>query len=33
MTYQLVKRKEFPSLLIRNIATTNIKIKEVIPTI
>ena len=33
MTYQLVKRKEFPSLLIRNIATTNIKIKEVIPTL
>ena len=25
MTYQLVKRKEFPSLLIRNMATTNIK--------
>ena len=25
MTYQLVKRKEFPSLLILNIATTNIK--------
>ena len=33
MTYQLVKRKECPSLLIRNIATTNIKIKEVIPTL
>ena len=25
MTYQLVKGKEFPSLLIRNMATTNIK--------
>ena len=25
MNYQLVKRKEYPSLLIRKIATTNIK--------
>ena len=31
--YQSVKRKEFLSLLIRNIATTNIKITEVIPTL
>ena len=33
MTYQLVKRKEFPSLLICNISTTNIKITEVLLTL
>ena len=32
MTYQMVQRKEFPPLLISVfIATTNIKITEVIP--